>query len=160
MKKIINPWLRVEGYNCPGCSPTNDKGLRLEFWEDGEDIVTTWHPEACYQSWKDTLHGGIQGLIIDEIAGWVIFRKLQTMAVTSKMETKYHHPISISGGPVEARARIQRQMRQVAIIETELYQRGQLCTTALVTYFCSSPEKTRQEYGFEGCRTEDEIPTN
>lgn len=157
MKKIINPWLSVEGYCCPGCSPTNEKGLRLEFWEDGDDIVTTWHPETHYQSWKDTLHGGIQCLIFDEVAGWVITRKLQTIAVTSKMETKYLHPVSISGGPVEARARIQRQMRQVVFIECELYQRGQLCSSALVTYFCSPTEKARSEYGFDGCHTEDEV---
>lgn len=156
MKKLINPWLSVPGYNCPGCSPTNEKGLRLEFWEDGDDIVSVYRPEECYQSWRDTLHGGIQCVMLDEIAGWVIFRKLQTMAVTSKMETKYHRPISISGGPVELRARITKQMRQVAIIEAELHQLGQLCTSATVTYFCSTPEKTREEYGFDGCKAEGE----
>lgn len=157
MKKLINPWLSVPGYCCPGCSPNNEKGLRLEFWEDGDDIVSIWHPEAHFQSWKDTLHGGIQCLMLDEIAGWVVCRKLQTMGVTSKMDTKYHHPMSISGGPIELRARIQRQLRQVAIIEAELRQRGELCTTAVATYFCASPETTRTEYGFEGCKAEDEV---
>jgi len=157
MKKILNPWLQVPGYSCPGCCPTNDKGLQLEFWEDGDDIVSLWHPTAEYQSWKDTLHGGIQCLMLDEVAGWVVFRKLQTMGVTSRMDTKYIRPITISGGPVEMRARLQKQMRQVAYVEAELYQGGTLCCSAVVIYFCSTPEKTRETYGFEGCQTEDEI---
>ena len=26
MKKIINPWKNMEGYNCFGCSPDNEAG--------------------------------------------------------------------------------------------------------------------------------------
>ena len=59
MKKIINPWRNHEGYNCFGCSPDNPLGLHLEFYEDGDYIVSTWHPEHNYQGWVDTMHGGI-----------------------------------------------------------------------------------------------------
>ena len=34
MKKLINPYLEKQGYNCFGCSPKNPIGLHLEFWED------------------------------------------------------------------------------------------------------------------------------
>ncbi len=156
MKKIKNPWLNVPGYCCPGCSPTNEKGMKLEFWEDGDDVISLWHPENAYQSWKDTLHGGIQCLLLDEVAGWVVFRKLQTIGVTSRMETKYLRPMTISGGPIELRAHIQKQMRQVAVIEAELYQQGNLCTTSTVTYFCSPREKAKEQYGMEGCFAEEE----
>ena len=63
-KKIINPWRNHEGYNCFGCSPDNPIGLHLEFYEDGDYIVSTWHPEhrstlslrsaKNYQGWVDT----------------------------------------------------------------------------------------------------------
>ena len=36
MKKILNPYLNKEGYNCVCCAPNNPVGLHLEFWEDGE----------------------------------------------------------------------------------------------------------------------------
>ena len=58
MKKIINPWRNHEGYNCFGCSPDNPIGLHLEFYEDGDYIVSTWHPGHNYQGWVDTMHGG------------------------------------------------------------------------------------------------------
>ena len=86
MKKIKNPWLHKPGYNCIGCSPDNPMGLHLDFWEDGEDVVSRWTPTADYQGWIDTLHGGVQSLLLDEVAGWVVTRKLQTTGVTSKME--------------------------------------------------------------------------
>lgn len=33
MKKILNPYLNKEGYNCVCCAPNNPIGLHLEFWE-------------------------------------------------------------------------------------------------------------------------------
>jgi hypothetical protein len=33
MKKILNPYLNKEGYNCVCCAPNNPVGLHLEFWE-------------------------------------------------------------------------------------------------------------------------------
>ena len=83
MKKIKNPWLHEPGYNCICCGPENPVGLHLEFWEDGEDVLTKWTPTQNYQGWIDTLHGGIQSMLLDEVAGWVVTRKLQTTGVTS-----------------------------------------------------------------------------
>ena len=96
MKKIINPWKGMDGYYCFGCAPNNEAGVKMEFYEDGDDIVSIWHPEAKYQGWVNTLHGGIQATLLDEICAWVIARKLQTTGVTSKMETKLHVPTSHS----------------------------------------------------------------
>lgn len=91
LRKIKNPWLQKPGYDCICCSPANPIGLHLEFWEDGEDVITRWKPSTHYQGWLDTLHGGIQSMLLDEVAGWVVTRKLQTTGVTSKMleESEY-----------------------------------------------------------------------
>lgn len=156
MKRILNPWLQTEGYSCPGCCPTNDKGVKMEFFEDGDDIVSYWQPREEWQSWRDTLHGGVQCLLLDEIAGWVVFRKMQTIGVTSRMDTRYLHPVSIDGGPLEIRARIAKKMRNVLLIDAEIYQLGQLRTQAQATYFCAPREKAMAEYGLSACKTEDE----
>ena len=84
MKKIINPWKGLEGYNCFGCASNNEAGLKMEFYEDGDEVVSIWKPRPEYQGWIDTLHGGIQAVLMDEICAWVILRKLQTTGVTSK----------------------------------------------------------------------------
>ena len=106
MKRIVNPWSGMEGYGCYGCAPHNASGLRMEFYEQGDYIVSRWLPRAEYEGWVDTLHGGIQAALADEIASWVVFRKLQTAGVTSRLEMRYHRPILVSQGEIELRARI------------------------------------------------------
>lgn len=56
MKKIINPWKDMEGYNCFGCSPDNEAGVRMEFYEDGDEVVSIWKPRPEYQGWLNALH--------------------------------------------------------------------------------------------------------
>ena len=94
MKRIINPWTSIPGYNCFGCSPDNPIGTRMRFFEDGDDIISIWRPTQNHQSWLNTLHGGIQAVLLDEVCGWVVFHKLQTAGVTAKMEMRYHKPVS------------------------------------------------------------------
>lgn len=157
MNKIKNPWRHKPGYNCICCSPNNPIGLHLEFWEDGDNVLTHWTPTQDYQGWLDTLHGGIQSMLLDEVAGWVVTRKLQTTGVTSKMEVQYLKPVSTKDTGLTIRAHVARQMRNVAFIEGELYDgNGKLCTKATMTYFCASKQKAEEEMGFKGCELEDE----
>ena len=106
MKKIVNPWTGIKDYFCFGCSPENEAGVKMEFYEDGEDIVSIWHPKPQYQGWKDTLHGGIQAVLLDEICAWAIALKLQTAGVTSKMETRYLRPVMTTDDHIIIRARV------------------------------------------------------
>ena len=121
MKRINNPWIAIPQYNCFGCCPTNPIGTQMRFFEDGEDIISIWKPTQNHQSWINTLHGGIQAVLLDEICGWVVTRKLQTTGVTSKMETQYIKPVKTTDTKITLRARVSRQMRNVAFIEAELY---------------------------------------
>lgn len=156
MKKIKNPWLHKPGYDCICCSPSNPIGLHLEFWEDGDDVLTRWKPSTHYQGWIDTLHGGIQAMLLDEVAGWVVTRKLQTTGVTSKLEVQYLKPISTLDEGLEIRARLVRQMRNVAFIEGEIINHaGEICSKAAMTYFCASKLKAEEELGFKGCELEE-----
>ena len=129
MKKIINPWKGLEGYNCFGCAPNNEAGVKMEFYEDGDEVVSIWKPRPEYQGWIDTLHGGIQAVLMDEICAWVVLRKLQTTGVTSKM----------------------------VIVEAKLYNEdGEVCTESVCTYFTFSKEKSKDEMHFTKCDVEPE----
>jgi acyl-coenzyme A thioesterase PaaI-like protein len=129
----------------------------MEFYEDGDEIVSIWKPEPKYQSWLNTLHGGIQALLLDEICGWVVSRKLQTTGVTSKMETRYLKPVSTDDEYLVLRASIKEQRRNIVIIEASLYNSQQvLCSQAVCTYFTLSPEKAKEQMHFPGCEVEEE----
>lgn len=157
LQRIKNPWLHRHGYNCIGCAPNNPLGFHLEFFEDGDYILTRWNPSTNHQGWIDTLHGGVQSLLIDEVAGWVVTRKLQTTGVTSKMELKYLHPILTTDGTITIRAKVSKLMRNVAFIDAEIIDaHGTTCTTASLVYFCASKEKAKETMGFVGCEVEEE----
>ena len=148
----------MEGYNCFGCCPDNPIGLKMRFYEDGKDVVCLWRPQELYQSWKNTLHGGVQAALIDEIASWVVFRKFQTSGVTSNMEVQYKKPVALNQSHITLRARVVRQRRQVIDIEVELFNaEGELCSKGLCIYFLMPKERARDVFGFMEFKTEDEV---
>lgn len=156
MRKIKNPWLQKEGYQCFGCCPENPAGVHMEFYEDGDDIVCFWRPQAHFQGWVDTLHGGIQSTLIDEIASWVVFRKLQTTGVTNKLEVKFLKPIMTTENQLTLRAHLVEMKRQVAFIDVSVYNsQEELCTEGKAIYFTANLEKAR-EMGFSACELEGE----
>ena len=152
MEKIINPWEGMEGYFCFGCAPNNESGLNMEFYEDGDEIVSKWVPEARFQGWLNTLHGGIQATLLDEICAWVIARKLQTAGVTSRMETQYLKPIHTTDSHLTLKGRIKEQKRNFVFIEAQ----DEVCTKAVCTYFIFPREKAEKEMYFKGCYTKKE----
>ena len=157
MKKIINPFINLEGYNCFGCAPNNPFGVKMELYEDGEDIVCHWTPRSEYQGWLNTLHGGIQSVLLDEICAWVLMRKLQTAGVTSKMETRFLKPVSTNDSQITLRAHITEQKRNIIIIDATLENStGEICSQSRCTYFAFPQEKAKQEMFFSGCLTEGE----
>ena len=156
MKRIINPWLQTAGYNCYGCCPTNPIGTRMQFFEDGDYIVSIWRPTQDHQSWINTLHGGIQAVLLDEVCGWVVFHKLQTAGVTAKMEMRYHKPVSTLQEYIKLRASLQEMRRNVAIVHGELLSKeGELLCECTCTYFTFPQEKAKAEYGYLPSTTEE-----
>ena len=146
MKRIRNGWLGMKGYNCFGCCPSNPVGLRMEFYEDGDDIVSLWTPRPEFQGWIGVLHGGIQATLCDEIASWVVFRKLHTTGVTARMEVRYHKSISVDEHHLTLRARLVELRRKLADIEVTIHTPdGTLCTSMQCTYMITPPQKAAEE---------------
>lgn len=157
MKRIINPWRGMDGYRCFGCDPRSEQGLRMEFYEDGDRIVSRWKPRPEFQGWVDTLHGGIQATLADEISSWVVFRKFQTSGVTSRMEVRYLKPIHTSEDHITLQASVVRQRRNIVDIEVKIFNsQDQLCTEALCIYFLFPKEKAHEEFHFCDCGVEEE----
>ena len=141
MKKIENFWDKVDGFKCFGCSKHNDHGLHMEFWEDGDKVVSHWKPETFYEGWIGIIHGGIQATLCDEIAGWTVISKLNAKAVTAKMEIKYIRPVESSEKELVLESRIVKHHNKLVVIEVDLLNsKNQKCAEATCTYFITPEE--------------------
>lgn len=149
MQKLTNPWLEIEGYNCFGCCPNNPVGAHMTFYEEGNEIISVWCPTQNHQSWLNTLHGGMQATLLDEICGWVLFRKMDTAGVTAKMEIRYRHPVSTIQSHIVLRGHIEEQRRNLVTIHGEILAAdGTLCAECTCLYFAAPHDKAVAEMGF------------
>lgn len=136
MKKLLNPFTKLEGYQCFGCSPDNPNGLQLSFTEDGDYVTAEWEPVPHFQGWNNILHGGIQATMMDEIASWLVFVKLDTSGVTCEMEVKLKKPVKTNEGKLFLKARLREMKRNIAIIDTWLFDnKKEVCAEGVMHYF-------------------------
>jgi uncharacterized protein (TIGR00369 family) len=151
VKRINNPYTRIEGYCCFACSPDNTHGLRMEFMEDGEEVVSFWNPEDHFQGYHNILHGGIQATLMDEIASWIIQVKLRTGGVTASMETRFKKPVFTNHGPLTVRARIESAEKRLVRVKTSVYNNnGDLGSEGMVTYFIFPEKIARKQLAYPG----------
>ena len=138
----------------------------MEFYEDGDDIVSTWHPEhrstlsfrsaKNYQGWVDTMHGGILSTLIDEVCGWVVTRKLQTSGYTVQLNVKFRKAVPTTEPELTIRAKVSKLVRSLAYISAEITNsKGELCNEGEAIYFLMNEEKAK-EMGFLHCEVEDD----
>jgi uncharacterized protein (TIGR00369 family) len=151
MRKIVNPFTKLEGYNCFGCSLKNELGLQMEFFEDGEYIISNWEPKKHLAGYGNVLHGGIQSTILDEIASWLVYTKLKTAGVTANLNVKYKNAVYTDKGKLTVRAKLIEQDRKFATIHAELIDNeGKLCAEGLIKYFILPLELAKQKYHYPG----------
>jgi uncharacterized protein (TIGR00369 family) len=87
---------------CFICGLENAFGLRLHFYDNGDDQVwTEFAIQPNHQGFPGVAHGGIVAAILDEAAGRVMMtRDGRRMGLTAKMEVRYRKPV-----PLETRLR-------------------------------------------------------
>ncbi len=140
-----------DNYNCFGCSPFNEIGLQLEFWENGDEVLAKWKPRNSLEGWHDVIHGGVQAALLDELAGWIVLVKMKTAGVTSEMNIKYLKPVNISKGEITVSGKVISSEKRLARISASLFDgEGQECATAELLYFCFPENIARAKYHYPG----------
>jgi uncharacterized protein (TIGR00369 family) len=151
MKKLFNPFRKLPGYNCFGCAPHNEYGLRMEFVDEGEYVTCKWEPGNHFQGYFNVLHGGVIAALLDEIASWAVMSKIKTSGVTSRMDIHYLKPVFLKDGPIMIRAKLKQFRHKIAIIETELFiASGETAARADVSYYIFPEGVAREKYSYPG----------
>ncbi len=144
-KKIYNPYINLEGHNCFGCSPNNPLGLKMEFYEEGDYLISEWDPANRFSGYENMLHGGIQASLMDELASWCVQIKLKTAGVTASMNVRYRKPVFIDEGKLIIKARVIKSNHNIVTLKTELFNsEKELSSEAELKYF-TYPKKMAHE---------------
>lgn len=129
----------------------------MEFYEEDNYIISKWNPRNDFQGWINTLHGGIQSTLADEISSWVIFRKYQTGGFTSKLEIRFKKNISTTDGEITLKANVIDKKRNMVFVNVDIFDHNnELCTQATVVYSIMEPQVAHDLLQFRGCLCEDE----
>ncbi|MCM8794868.1 MAG: PaaI family thioesterase [Candidatus Omnitrophica bacterium] len=104
---------------CFGCGEKNPRGLKLKFdvAADGRSIRCRWTPTKEFQGYADIVHGGIVGLILDEMMVnllWVTKRP----AVTAELTVRYKKPATV-GRPIDFEARVSSEESRIIRMQGE-----------------------------------------
>jgi acyl-coenzyme A thioesterase PaaI-like protein len=79
---------------CFVCGRENPSGLKLEFFQTGDRVETTFTPGAEHQGWPGFVHGGILFAVLDETIGRVGFT-IGAYVMSGRVEIRYRNPAPI-----------------------------------------------------------------
>ncbi|MFC2100687.1 PaaI family thioesterase [Bacteroidota bacterium] len=151
MRKLNNPYSKYSNHYCFACSHSNLSGLKLDFYEEGEEIVSFWFPEKQFQGYHNILHGGIQATLIDEIASWVVQIKAKTAGVTASLQVNYRKPVYMDKDTVTVRATLKSHNKKIAVVSVRLFDSEEvLCTEGEVKYFLFSENLAKEKLLYPG----------
>ena len=144
----LDPYTFGEHQRCFGCGPHNVRGMRLKFRREGDSVVTEFTPELGLEGPPKVFHGGLQGMVADEVAGWALVGLLGRMGFTTSMRVRYVRPLAI-GQVVTARAKLKSRKGQFATLTVRLEQGGKLGSAATVSYMLPDEDKAAAYLGGE-----------
>ena len=151
MIKLINPKTDNEDAECFACSPHNAIGLKMEFYEKDDKIISFWEPDKNYEGFNNVLHGGIQATLIDETAAWSVFVKGATSGVTKSLEIQYINPVYINKGKIRLEAVYTEEDNKHARINVDLIDhKGRIATTGQAIYTIYPQKIARKKMNYPG----------
>jgi len=97
---------------CFGCSPHNERGMRMRFRSVGPGVVESHHTvEEHLAGAPGVVHGGIQAVLLDEAMGVAIHQSdggADIDVVTAEFKLRYRRPVA-TGVPLVVRGTLQRR---------------------------------------------------
>jgi acyl-coenzyme A thioesterase PaaI-like protein len=129
------------GNACFGCGPSNEKGLRIKSFVEGDEVVCTWTPEKHHEAWTNMLNGGICGALLDCHSNWTAAwhlmgrqqRDTPPCTVTADFHVKLLRPTP-TDGPLTMRARVVESTERRALVEATIEGGGHVTATCRGTF--------------------------
>jgi len=148
--------------SCFVCGDSNPIGLKLRLETDGRIVQTHFVPGAELVGFKQTMHGGIVGTLLDEVMEWACAVQAKKFAYCAELTVRFLHPVRpgeeliVSGQLVnnrrgrifEAKSELRDQSRKILATGAGKYLPVRLAdTTGMATDLVCPPD---WEFGSEG----------
>ncbi len=149
LEKIENPFIEFPNYNCFACSPFNEMGLKLEFYKNHTQVISFYNAPEHHSGLPKVMHGGLTGVLMDELMFWAIFVFYEKIAFTTKIEVNYkkyiptNEKITITGRVKENKKRI---FKANADIKNE---QGEILADSNGTYFLADLQTVQKTFGVD-----------
>jgi acyl-coenzyme A thioesterase PaaI-like protein len=144
----------ADWYHCFGCSKSNDKGLKLDFFRHDGKVFSCWDPDRDLQGYRDILHGGVMATLLDEVSAWFVYLIAETSGLTSRLTVRYHRSAPVNQGKLFLRASEISRRRNLVLIKAELFAHDMtLCASGEVEFFTFPEEKAIADMNYPGAAT-------
>jgi uncharacterized protein (TIGR00369 family) len=108
---------------CVVCSDSNKRGLRLRYTPtEGDGVEAEMDCDRSLEGYGGRLHGGVIAAALDGAMTHCLFALGRT-AVTAELNVRFKHPVA-TGRPATVRARLERDLGPLYLLEAELIQDG------------------------------------
>ena len=78
---------------CFVCGESNPAGLKLTLQTDGKLVQTRFVPRTEHVGFKQTMHGGLVGTLLDEIMAWACAVHTRRFAYCAEMTVRFLLPV-------------------------------------------------------------------
>ena len=145
-REPLDPLLFGEEQRCFGCGPHNHVGMQLQFFREGDSVVTTFHAREGWEGPPGIVHGGLQATLADEIGAWTVVALRGHFGVTASIQLRYMRPAR-TDLPIEARGRIVEQDQARTVVRIELRQSDKRLLTGTATYISPTVQAAEALFG-------------
>lgn len=116
--------------HCFVCGSSNEAGLRLDIAHGPGEARTEFLPDARWEGYPGTVHGGVIAAVLDDLMCHAIYDEGRQLPVTVSIEVRYRHPARI-GSRLYCRAWARELRSRIIAAEGEIRdQDGMLVATA------------------------------
>ena len=134
--------------HCFGCGPSNEKGLRIKSFAEGDEVVLRWTAEKHHEAFPGTLNGGVCGCLFDCHGNWTAAyylmgrqgRDALPSTVTAEFHVKLLYPTSTAGEiTVRARVNEDESSDRKAVVEMTMEAGGRKTATCRGVFISVEP---------------------
>jgi acyl-coenzyme A thioesterase PaaI-like protein len=126
---------------CFGCGPSNEKGLQIKSFVEGNECVCHWRPQPYHQAFEGVLNGGICGALLDCHSNWTAAYHLMKKSgaagppctVTADFHVVLKRPTPMDA-PLQLRAHVVESSDDRAVVEAEISADGKVTATCRGTF--------------------------